>query len=136
MLFFASVTILMVSFLSALVWGGMLWARFWPSVPLSTFEIDVDEVLHNKKIYYKVLVAYSYSIKEEVYFSHRASLFGVRLYTDKIAALKSFELCDARVCPADNRVSYLKQEPRLFWGLLAIFVIGFPVGGWMIFFLG
>lgn len=77
------------------------------------------------------MAVYSYSIDREVFFSNRVNLFGGRLYADKTSAFKAIEGCDARVCPVASRVSYLKQEVRLFWGALLIFLIGLPVSTWV-----
>jgi len=117
--------LILLAFIAILLWLAMTWARFWPRVVCTNFDLEIVELSINGKKLYKPKVSYSYSHNERSYKSNRLTLFGGRTYPSRVNAQNVISEKKAYICPIKPNFSYISQDARVFWGLLFLSFIGF-----------
>jgi len=111
-------SLIVLLFISSLIFLVMIWARFWPRVVCTNFDLKTVELCINGKTVYKPKVSYSYRYNEKLYESNRFKLFDGRAYASRAEAQNLAGERKAYICPIKPSFSYICQDARVFWGLL------------------
>ena len=117
------VSVFLIGIFSLLSWAFMIWARYWPTVVCSFVHKNVVCRTINGKTVYLPKISYRYFYGGYEHGGTRDRLFGGRAF-DKVgdAEIDESEL-HCYVCPLRPSFSYLRQDYRVVWGLLAVFVL-------------
>jgi hypothetical protein len=116
-----------VSFLS---YTFIIWARYWPTVVCSFVHKNFVCRTINGKTVYLPKISYRYFYGGYEHGGTRDRLFGGRAFSK----IEDVEIDESElhcfVCPLWPSFSYLRQDFRVAWGLLAVFVLSvFMFGG-------
>lgn len=117
--------LIVISSVAMLLFGVMVWARFWPRVTCVIEELHAKPVNFGQRDLYATVVSYSYERNGITHRSKNMFLFGGRAFPSEREALEHFSVNCAYVCPLNDSWVFLRQDPRVFWGLFAASVFGF-----------
>jgi hypothetical protein len=115
---------LFLAIASLIIVGIMLWAKFWPTVSCDVKEVSVRKTNVGGRDLYLPRLIYSYDYKGAAHESSNVFLFGGRSFLSEKEALEFDSVDRAYICPLNANWSYLKLDPRVFWGLLSVSIFG------------
>lgn len=122
---FVLLFLIVVSSFSMLLFGTMVWARFWPREKCVIEDLHARPVNIGQRNLYVPVISYSYRRKGTTHHSKNMFLFGGRAFSSDTEALEYSSLEYAYVCPLNDGWAFLRQDPRAFWGFLAASIFGF-----------
>ncbi len=111
-------SLIVLLFISTLIFLVMIWARFWPRVVCTNFDLKTFELCVNGETVYKSKVSYSYRYNEKLYESNRFKLFDGRVYASRADAQNFVGERKVYICPIKPSFSYICQDVRVFLGFL------------------
>ncbi len=117
-------------YLSALVFlisvcclGILVWAKYWAVVRCTVIENEAVKVSLNGRATFFPKAKYRYSFEGREYIGERVYLFGGRAFETREEVVEFNKFLNCYVCPLFPKVSYLRQDKRLFFGLVFVVLV-------------